>query len=38
MILAVTLFVALTGLTGAATYLFFGYYWDRVLRRRTDDE
>lgn len=38
MILAAALFVALAGLTGAATYLFFGHYWHLVLSRKADDE
>jgi hypothetical protein len=38
MILAGTLFVALAGLTGAATYLFLGHYWHRVLTRKADEE
>jgi hypothetical protein len=36
MILAVTLFVALAGLAGAATYLFLGHYWHRVLTEKDD--
>jgi len=38
MILAITLFVALAGLSGAATYLFFGHYWHVLLTRKADDE
>ena len=38
MILAVTLFVALAGLAGAATYLFFGHYWHLVLTRKANDD
>ncbi len=38
MILVVTLLVALAGLSGAATYLFFGHYWHLVLSRKVDDD
>jgi hypothetical protein len=38
MILAIALFVAMAGLSGAATYLFFGHYWHRVLTRKADDD
>jgi hypothetical protein len=38
MILAIALFVALAAASGAATYLFFGHYWHRVLTRKADDD
>ncbi len=38
MILVAALFVALAAASGAATYLFFGHYWHRVLTRKADDD
>ena len=38
MILAIALFVALAAASGAATYLFFGHYWHRVLTEKDNDD
>ena len=38
MILAIALFVAMAATSGAATYLFFGHYWHRVLTEKDNDD